>query len=609
MKHQSIIAAFVGLSSVVCAAQPFLPGKVDIPFNRYYNTTELYDYMRQIEQAYPDICTVEEIGKSQQGRPLLVATVNNPKTGPHDSKPAMWIDGNVHGNEIQAAEVVLYSLWYLTKGYGQNQQVTDLVDNYSFYFMCSQNPDGRDYWFEEANTSSSSRQSKRPTDNDQDGLIDEDTYDDLDGDGSITQMWKADPEGAWRRSQTDPRVFERAPEGELGGWTSLGSEGIDNDGDGRTNEDGPFGDDMNRSWPSGWQPGYIQNNAAPYPLWDPETRAIAKFILDRPNIMAGQSYHNSGGMILRGPGASFRGSFYPPQDVAVYDEIGRVGAEMLPYYNYWIIFQDLYTVHGGFVNWLAEGLGALSFTNEMMTNARFFQRDVTSPSDAQEKIWRDYMSFGTTFKDYEWFDHPEHGKVLVGGPNKWSSRNTPTFMLEEECHRNFAFTMFHAAQMPIVEFSNHEVVKIGENLWQVTVQFRNENAMPSRLAIARQRNIGTPDILTLSIKGRGQVVSSGRVGDWADKQFSALAYEPARVLVDAVPGKGTYMHRFILHAAPGASVQLTYEGQKIRDISASFEVVEHERSMDPVPVGRGGGGGRGFFRDEDEDDHDHGRSR
>ena len=54
---------------------------------------------------------IETIGKSIQGRDLVVAVVNSPKTGPDTTKPAMWIDGNVHGNEVQAAEVVLYTLW------------------------------------------------------------------------------------------------------------------------------------------------------------------------------------------------------------------------------------------------------------------------------------------------------------------------------------------------------------------------------------------------------------------------------------------------------------------------------------------------------------------
>ena len=70
------------------------------------------------------------------------------------------------------------------------EYLTKLLDNYSFYYLLSQNPDGRDHWFTDVNNSSSSRSNRRPVDNDKDGLVDEDQPEDLDGDGSITQMWK-----------------------------------------------------------------------------------------------------------------------------------------------------------------------------------------------------------------------------------------------------------------------------------------------------------------------------------------------------------------------------------------------------------------------------------
>ena len=68
---------------------------------------------------------------------------------------------------------------------------------------------------------------------------------------------------------------------------------------------------MNRNWPTDWQPNYIQFGAGECPLDRPETKAIAEFIMAHPNIAAGQSYHNAGGMILRGPGAAYLEGNYP----------------------------------------------------------------------------------------------------------------------------------------------------------------------------------------------------------------------------------------------------------------------------------------------------------
>lgn len=575
----ALCAALAAASvSAPAVAQEFIPAKVDIAFNRYYTYTELVDHMHAIANAYPEIVTLEQIGLSGLGRPLYVVTVNAPKTGPAGSKPAMWIDGNVHGNEIQAAEVVLYSLWYLTRAYGHNEDLTELLDNYSFYFMVSQNPDGRDYWFEEANTPNSSRSNQRPVDDDRDGFFDEDPPDDLDGDGSITTMWKPDPDGRWKRDEKDPRVFYRVGQDEVGEWTRLGSEGIDNDGDGRTNEDGAGGDDMNRNWPSDWKPNYVQRGAGEFPLSNPETRAIAEFILARPNIAAGQSYHNSGGMILRGPGANYVESLYPREDIRVYDEIGTVAEDILPYYNYWVIYKDLYTVHGGFVNWLAEGLGVFSFTNEMWAASKYFQRDISRPSEEQMWLFRDRLQFGQDFKDYTEIDHPEHGKVLVGGLNKWASRNTPTFALEEECHRNFAFTMFHADQMPVVEWGPIEAEQVGDgDLWMVTVEVKNTKLMPTRSGIQANNNIGRNDILTCE-PSEGRVAMSGSIRERSDKQLNETRFEPGRVQLNrGVPSKGSVLHRFLIEGPRGSAVTLRYESEKAKDLETTFTLEPRAR--------------------------------
>lgn len=562
-----------GITSSDALAQADVPGRVPIAFNRYYTYAEIEAHVKAIAAAYPDLVELRNVGKSGQGRDLWIAIVNAPRTGAHTSKPAMYIEGNVHGNEIQAAEVVLYTLWYLTRGYGSIKGVTELLDDYAFYLCPSVNPDGREHWFSAVNNSSSSRANQAPVDSDRDGMKDEDPPEDLDGDGSITQMWKEDPGGQWIRDRFDPRVFTRVPPGERGDWTLLGSEGLDSDGDGQINEDGPGGYDMNRSYPGGWLPDYVQFGAGPYPFVHPETRATGMFILSRPNIAGVQSYHNSGGMILRGPGANFRESLFPSADTAVYDEIQRIGEQLLPYYRAMVIWRDLYTVHGGMVNWTGETLGIFSFTNEMLNQGMYFQREHTDPDDTMMKLLRERLLFDQAFKDYTEFDHPRYGKVLIGGLNKWASRNTPTFMLEEECHRNFAFTMFHADQMPILSFPRVAVARGPGVLWTVTAEIRNEKLMPTRSALARAKGIGRADLLT--VEPAGSVVAAGRMNGWFDQQVQGVRFEPARVQLDGgVPGRGSLIYRFFVTGNEGDRVTLRYEAEKAKAIEATVELRE-----------------------------------
>ncbi len=565
-----------GVCNSSAIAQQQVSSRVDVSWNRFYDYDEVTQIIHDLVDAYPELLTLESLGKSELGRDMWLITLNNSKTGPAGDKPAMYIDGNVHGNEIQATETVLYSIWYLTKSFGQVDQLTELIDRVAFYFVPSLNPDGRAEWFANPNTPHSARTGQRPTDNDFDGLLDEDGPDDLDGDGHITRMWKFDTNGRYRRNELDPRIIERAPEGVQGELSRLGSEGIDNDGDGRVNEDGPGGYDMNRNWASDWQPNYIQYGAGQFPFDSKETNAIAQFILKHPNIAAGQSYHNTGGMLLRGPGADYLENLYSRSDRSVYDKLGDAGEDLLPYYDYMVIHADLYTVHGGFVNWMAEGLGIVSFTNEIWTNSRMMP-DPDREFSAEERMrWQDRMLFGQTFTDYTEYDHPTHGKVLIGGGTKYSSRVTPPFMLEEGCHRNFAFTMFHATNMPEIQYKWVGIEQLDSTLWEVTVEIENTKIIPTRLGLAAKKNIGLPDLLTLE---GVDVVLAGTVSDRFDRTIDPVEHRPSMLLLNnGIRGNSTNTYRFLVSGAKGDTVKLAYRAEKARDISMQFTLEAGENA-------------------------------
>ncbi len=569
----------LALLSSSAIAQQQLPAKVEIAWNRFYNYPEVLSIIHRLVGAYPELLTVEEIGRSVQGRPLLVVTLCNAQTGAAATKPAMWIDGNIHGNEIQATETVLYSIDYLCRAHGHVPALTELVDQSTFYFLASVNPDGRANWFTQQNNPHTSRTGMQPTDDDHDGTKDEDGPDDLDGDGSIGQMWRKDPLGTHRRSARDPRILERVSTEpkpgatgdplEHGEWSNGGQEGIDNDGDGRINEDGPGGYDMNRNWPGDWQPEHVQRGAGDYPLCFPETLAVAQWILKHPNIAAGQSYHNAGGMILRGPGADYREGDYSSEDRATYDAISTAGAEMLPHYRPMVIFKELYTVHGGFVNWLAESLGIISFTNELWSDNRILQNG-REPTGEEMIRWRDRLLFGQTTSDWKELNHPDYGTVLVGGGTKWSSRIPPPFMLEEEAHRNFAFTAFHAQQMPRLRFSSVEITPLGDALWQVTVAIANDHRIPTRTVRASHKKIGFPDHLTIA-GADIKVLAGGPMAQRLGTTFEPVRQNPHDLAVEnGISGLATDAFRFIVQGRAGSTITARYTGEKFTSIEQTF---------------------------------------
>jgi hypothetical protein len=149
-------------------------------------------------------------------------------------------------------------------------------------------------------------------------------------------------------------------------------------------------------------------------------------------------------MILRGPGAEY--VTYNGADIRVFEAIQKTGAELLPFYDVMVLHKDLYVVHGGESTWAYEGLGVIGLTNELWAGGRMYAKD-ERPSTEEYRKFRDLLQFGDVYVPYHEIEHPTYGTILVGGTTKYSSRITPPWMLEEGCHRNFAFTMYHADQM------------------------------------------------------------------------------------------------------------------------------------------------------------------
>ena len=182
--------------------------------------------------------------------------------------------------------------------------------------------------------------------------------------------------------------------------------------------------------------------------------------------------------------------------------------------------------------------------------------------------------FGQTFTDYTEHDHPTLGKVLIGGGNKYSGRNPPVFLLEGECHRNFAFTMFHAGHMPLIKFDWIEVKSLGADLWQVTLEVANEKIIPTRTQIASNNKIGLPDRLTLTGEGV-TVVASGTLNDRFDKTIDPIKHRKQMIFHDSgIPSQGRSVFRFLVTGKAGAWVTLRYAAEKAMDIEAAFVLQE-----------------------------------
>ncbi len=573
MKKVTGLGLIVLLAALALAAAK---DEITVPlrFDRYYQPDEITEALKALNSAYPALTVLEEVGKSDEGRPLYAMTVNNPKTGAPLDKPGIYIDGNMHGNEIQGGDISLYLLDYLLGGYGRNKEITELVDRICFYVVPVVNVDGRYHFMTDANTPDSNRGLRIPTDDDRDGLVDEDFPDDIDGDGNICQMRIKDPFGRLKTDPEDPRLMIPAKPGEKGEWTILGDEGLDNDGDGLVNEDSEGYVDGNRNWGFDWAPSYVQSGSGEYPFSGIGMRALAAWILTKTNICIGWSFHNNGGMYLRGPSRKGLGEF-PPQDISVYDYIGKQAERITPGYRYLIGWKDLYTTYGDSVEWLTQIMGAYGYVAEVFqVQTETFIGASEKPAESaplegvmamisggisdRERIkFNDQLAQGELYKPWTPFKHPTYGEIEIGGWVKMSSRLSAPFMIKDLVHRNAMVVIFSAKHLPEVGLDVTEIKAAGKNLYRVRTRLTNSRAIPTMSYLAQKVNLYPKDVLRVS--GAGAKIVAG--GVLTDPYRDRVTYKKEKPEIQflVVPGFGRIEHQFLVEGK--GAITISYESR------------------------------------------------
>jgi hypothetical protein len=491
-----------------------------IEFDHNHTYAEVVDYLQQVVRAYPDITKLHTIGQSYEGRDLVVLEVTNQSTGDALSKPGFWMDGNLHASEVMGAEVCLNNISVLVNGYGDDPFITNLVDTRTIYIMPKLNPDGSDHYLTRPD---GMRSSVRPHDADRDGAFDEDPPEDLDGDGNILQMRVRDSTGAMKTSPDDPRLMVRAEPGEAGEWRVY-SEGIDNDNDGRFNEDGVGGLDINRNWPSQWQQEHIQRGAGPFPLSEPETRAVAEFLFAHPNVTGLINHHMAGNFVYRPPTATHfdpvTGEEMPmaPADLAVFNFFGRKYTEILyeqrvtpvlgrsgpPRYG---------AIWGVMIGWAYDHYGVFSWVPEMGSYAPFADYDDDGNASQEERLrWNDTEMDGRIFVDWTPYDHPQLGEVEIGGfisklydPDRRSYTSvmcTPGSVFDEYLAKHVEWNLWLASMSPFVRVTEVTATPEESGFWRVTAKVQNQGYLPTNVTEQAIRNrTAKPVRVSISLDG------------------------------------------------------------------------------------------------------------
>ena len=460
-------------------------------FDRLFNYNELTALLHQFTESYPQLVTLEVIGRSYEERDIWVAAVTNNSTGPAEEKPALWFDGNIHATELVSATACLSFINRLVTQYGNNEKITRLLDKRAFYVCPRLNPDGAEAAL--ADNPKFVRSSVKPYPYDEDpieGIVARD----IDGDGRILSMRIPDKNGNWKKHSDEPRLMIRREPGEEGGnYYSLLNEGnvLHLKGDIYQHASPKEGLDLNRNFPN-WAPEAQQGGAGDAPLSEPETRAMTDFIVSHKNISIAVYGHTYTGVLLR-PSSGVADTELPTGDLRLYKMMGKMGEEITGYPALSIFHDYRYdpkSVIQGTENWFYDTLGIANWTVEYWAphrqagvnvchNIEWFDEHPVE-DDLKMLHWSDMVLEGQGYIDWYGFDHPVLGHVELGGWNIlqpiW---NPPNHLIEKEIAPVIDWILWLGALTPCLELYRTEIEEIGEGIYRIEFVVENTGYMPT----------------------------------------------------------------------------------------------------------------------------------
>ncbi len=261
---------FVWLGLLLLSVIQSTAQKIGISFNAYHTGQEVQQILNNLQQGNSASTKLHKIATSPGDNPVTVLEIGSNL----ENVPAIFVGANFEGDVPISTEGALRFAQMLLDS-------AEYTRNIKWYIMPLPNPDAAAGFF--ANVKSGLTVNQFEINNDADEAVNEDDYDDLNGDGFITQMRVKDLEGTYLVSKKDARLMERADaaKGERGEY-KMYSEGLDNDNDGQYNEDGIGGINIGISFPHLFE--YTKKESGLWSGQSPETYGILRFIFDHPEI-------------------------------------------------------------------------------------------------------------------------------------------------------------------------------------------------------------------------------------------------------------------------------------------------------------------------------------
>jgi len=254
--------------------------EVDQNIEREWRTPEELRAHVTTQAGSFDEITISTIGHTQQGQPIQCLEIARESTIAIEDRSAILVVAGIDGNHLLGSEVAIELVAHLLAM--DSEATRTLLETHKLFVIPQVNPDVAQHYFIPA--SAEIVKNNKPVDDDNDGFVDEDSPEDINGDGHITMMRVPDLEKATHIVDPETPRLNATPDALQGTSAEfvLYSEGIDNDNDGKYNEDAIGGVDINKNFMHGYQ--FHGDGAGVWQLSESESKALADFAFAHQEI-------------------------------------------------------------------------------------------------------------------------------------------------------------------------------------------------------------------------------------------------------------------------------------------------------------------------------------
>jgi hypothetical protein len=446
----------------------------------YSNYAEQNNRLQALVKAYPTLSSLSSLTKTNGGKDIWLLTIGTGKT---ESKPAIAVVGGTEGSHLLGTELAIGFAESLLKGSGTDS-IKNLLAKTTYYVFPNMSPDAMEQYFSKLKYERTGNATE--TDDDRDGKLNEDGYDDLDGNGKITLMRVESPLGEYKLHPDDPRVLIKADltKGEKGKYLLL-TEGIDNDKDGQLNEDGEGGIAFNKNLTYHHVP--FAPGAGDFPVSEKESRALLDFLYDAFNVYALVSFGSNNNLSTPIP---YNAASAQQRILAGYLEPdAKVNSIVSELYNKVTGSKDApktAPAGGDILSWGYFHYGRYSFSTPgwwvpkaKPDTAKKEKAFTIEDPTANYLRWAAQQGITNTFTNWKAIEHPDYPnqKVEVGGIDPFVLINPPYKLTADIVKKHTEFLVKLAGQQPEIDIINLKTEKLSSGLTRISLDVINKGGL------------------------------------------------------------------------------------------------------------------------------------